>query len=356
MDTIPEKGIIDTALKKGYSLNKDSNNILLGEEAKSLILKYIGMQKDVVNSKDNYLNRGLDTSYRVTWVIEALDENMFKDEIFAQQLIDLALQKGYVISGNSPKDLLKNPKLAEKYYENLLNTYSADLKQAIEHENILSAELLNDKEFLANYIKLLKQKEIPNNNILKTLIQSKECAQAIKEDSELLQIIFENIEPSDLESFFEKFYSKEELKEFFKQNDKLQGKLLKISKLYNRDDTVLETLDFRMLDEKFENIPEYKMQIIAKNEKVQKELIGLDPYKLNLYDRMTQLVSTKTNRWNRFEQNILENLIDGYYNELITDLYEQAQAGDKINQEDIETLTFLFQKNVLIKISGIKNL
>ena len=59
---------------------------------------------------------------------------------------------------------------------------------------------------------------------------------------------------------------------------------------------------------------------------------------------MTQVVNSKTNRWNRFEENILNNLSDGYYDELIDDLYEQAQAGNKITQEDIETLTFLFSK------------
>ena len=166
----------------------------------------------------------------------------------------------------------------------------------------------------------------------------------IKADVELLQTVFEKIEPNNLKKFFDKFYSKEELVGIFNQSDKLQGKLLKLSRLYNRDDTVLETLDFRLLDEKYSNIPEYKIQLIAKMQTTQEDILKLDPYKLSLYNRMTQLVSKKTNSWNRLEENILKNLTDGYYNELIEDLRVNEQEGENLGIENIESLTFLFSK------------
>ncbi|MCI8546594.1 MAG: hypothetical protein HFJ44_05095 [Clostridia bacterium] len=339
-EKIPENEIIDTALKRGYQISSKSNKILLGEEAKKLVLEYIGREKDL---QENYINQGRE-NYKVRSAIEALDESIFEDVELANQITHLAIQKGYKLSDNSPNHLKNIPQLAENYYQDLLNNFSNDIKETLRTKNILSAELIKNKEFIRKYIKLLKQKEIPNDNILESIIESEECMKVIKENPELMQNVFDNIGPNNLEKFFNKFFSKEELQQFFSQNDKLQGSLLRISKLYNKDDTVLETLDFKMLDEKYETIPDYKMQIIAKNEQVQKQIIELSPYKLNLYNRMTQVVNSKTNRWNRFEENILNNLSDGYYDELIDDLYEQAQAGNKITQEDIETLTFLFSK------------
>jgi hypothetical protein len=151
--------------------------------------------------------------------------------------------------------------------------------------------------------------------------------------------------PSNLEDFFNKFFSNEEIKKIFENQDKLSGKLLQISQLYAKDNTVLQSLNGKLLEEKYQDIPNYKMQLIAKNPEFQELILGLNDYEYTLYSKMTQSVSRKTDRWNRFDQNIVENLSDGDYKELITDLYEQAKQGNKINSKDIETLTFLLSKD-----------
>lgn len=106
----------------------------------------------------------------------------------------------------------------------------------------------------------------------------------------------------------------------------------------------MQSLNGDLLGEKYKDIPNYKMQLIAKNPEFQSKILGLNDYEYSLYSKMTQLVSQKTDRWNRFEQNIVENLSDGDYEELITDLYEQAKQGNKITTTDIETLTFLLSR------------
>ena len=72
-------------------------------------------------------------------------------------------------------------------------------------ETILSQELIRDKSFLINYINILKKKKIPSFDILERLTQIDEYRQVIKADVELLQTVFEKIEPNNLKKFFDKF-------------------------------------------------------------------------------------------------------------------------------------------------------
>ena len=142
-------------------------------------------------------------------------------------------------------------------------------------------------------------------------------------------MVFEQVTPSNLEEFFDKFFSNEELKEIFNNQEILTGKMLRVSQLYSKDPSVLQSLNGELLGEQYQDIPNYKMQLIAKDSKFQSKILGLNNYEYSLYNKMTQLVSHKTDRWNRFEQNIIDNLSDGYYGELINDLYEQAKKETK---------------------------
>ncbi len=211
-------------------------------------------------------------------------------------------------------------------------------------KNILSPELLKSKEFLENYINLLKQKGIDDETIVSSLTYNEECTNTLKNNLELFQSVFENITPANLEKFFNKFFSDKELEALFTEEQDLQGKLLRVSQLYAKDNTILQSLNGELLKDQYQNIPNYKMQLIAKNSRFQDSILGLNDYEYSLYNKIAQLVSQKTDRWNRFEKNIVENLSDGYYGELISDLYEQAKKGNKITAKDLENLTFLLSK------------
>ncbi len=327
-------------------IGKHSSAILLGENAKTAILQYIEMQKG--NSKNDNLfeRKKSDYQWRLSCILEYLDKSLLLDNNFKEQLLDLAIEKGYRIKESSQTYLKQNSELAENYYKELLENNAVD---ELLNANILNPELVKNKNFLQNYINILSQRGIDNETIVSTLTHNEECISVFKTDIELFQSLFEQIAPSNLEDFFDKFFNDEEIKEFFTKQDKFRGKLLQLSRLYTKDSTILQSLNGKLLGEQYQDIPNYKMQLIAKNPKFQSKILGLNDYEYRLYSKMTQLVSQKTDRWNRFEQNIVENLSDGYYGELITDLYEQAKKGNKMTIKDIETLTFLLSRDCLSK-------
>lgn len=338
---LPSGGIIDTAFRGGYSFDKNTTPILIGENAKKAMLQYIEIQKEIDNNKGDYSF----TLYRINCLFKTLNESLLQDVEFREKLFDSAIENGYRISQNSPQYIKQNGRFAEIYYRELLENNT----EGILKKNILSPELLRNKSFLENYINLLKQKGIKNETIIDSLTYNQDCINALKNDSELFRFVFETITPTNLQSFFDKFFSKEELKLLFADDRDLQGKLLRVSQLYNKDNTILQSLNGRMLEDKYQSIPNYKMQLIAKMPTFQDAILGLNDYEYSLYNRMVQVVSKKTARWNRFEKNIVENLSDGYYGELIRDLYEQDRQGNHMSDKELETLTFLFSRENISK-------
>lgn len=325
---LPTDGIIDTAFKNIYKLNKDSIGILKGTKAKNVIMQYIKLK-----------NTSLDN---ISSALACLDKDVFSDTEFKEELFDIALKRGWSIRQNSPEHLRHEPKLAENYYIKLLENNGIITND----KSILDATLINNTEFVQKYIKLLSSKGITNDEILKTLMYNGDCANALKNNAEVFKLVFEQVTPTNLEEFFNTLYKdRKELDEFFANDNNFQGKLSRLSKLYNRDSEILKTLDSRLLDEKYANIPAYKMQIIGADKQVQEQILSLTDYQYMLYSKMVQCVAQKTDRWNRFDYCILDNLADGYYVELVDDLYEQANQGNKITAKDIETLTFLCSKS-----------
>ena len=340
---LPSNGIIDTAFKRGYTFGKDSTPVLVSKHAKKAILQYVEMQKNTNDNTDKnnlFTRRTLSSQMKLSYLLENLDESLLLDVEFREKLLDLAIEKGYKITEYSPMHLKQIDRLAENYYRDLLENNI----DGILTKNILSSELLKNKGFLESYINLLKQKGIDNETIVSSLTYNEECTNVLKNNFELFQSVFENVTPTNLEKFFNKFFSDKELDALFTEEQDLQGKLLRVSQLYAKDNTILQSLNGELLKDQYQSIPNYKMQLIAKNSRFQDRILGLNDYENSLYNKIAQLVSQKTDRWNRFEKNIVENLSDGYYGELINDLYEQAKQGNKITAEDLETLTFLLSK------------
>ena len=333
---IPTNGIIDTAFKEGYYLGNTSPAILLGSEAKQAILQYIKMIKYDKND-DIFKKANSNSQLRLSSILENIDEKLLLDDDFKKQLLDLAVEKGYKISVSSKVYLKQNSILAENYYKDLLEENPNKLMD----ENILSPELIQNKEFLHNYIKMLSDNGIDEKTIIDSLIMDPKCLNVLKNDIGLFQQVFEEMEPSDLAGFFDKIFTEEELEAVFKNQDKLNGKMFRLSQLYAKDKMILKELNGKLLGEKYSNIPNYKMQIIARQPKFEDQILQLNDYEYAIYSKTTQLVSQKTNRWNRFEESIVNNLSNGYYSELVADLYEQAKQGNKITEKDMEALTFL---------------
>lgn len=344
---IPTNGIIDTAFKNGYILNSSSPDILVGEKAKRAILRYLEIKTDGVSQGNLFNNNELiKININISSLLRCIDESIMTDEEFKNKFIDSIIMSGYKVADDSPSYLLQNDRIAEIYYKDILENNNVD---DILDKSILNAELLKNKKFLNNYIVLLKQKGISTETIVNTLIQNEECVSTLKNDLELFEIVFENINVSNLNTFFDNFFDNNELDSILSDSENLNGKLLRLSNLYAKDKTILQCLNGNLLDERYSNIPDYKMQIIAHDNKFQHMILELNDFEYILYSKMTHLVSEQTDRWNRFEKNIVEHLADGLYSELIEDLHRQANNGNKITDKNIETLTFLFSKTCTTK-------
>ena len=103
---LPINGIIDTAFKNRYRLDKDSLGILKGDKAKIAIMQYIKMD-----------NRSLKD---ISVALSNLDRELFLDTEFKEKLFDTVLEKGWNIEPNSPEYLRHEPRLAERYYVELI--------------------------------------------------------------------------------------------------------------------------------------------------------------------------------------------------------------------------------------------
>lgn len=189
-----------------------SSAILLSVEAKTAILQYIEMQKENSKNDDLFGRNKSNSQLRLSLILEYLDKSLLLDVDFKNQLLDLAIEKGYKITEHSQTYLKQNSTLAENYYKDLLENNDVD---GLLNANILNPELIKNKNFLQNYINMLSQKGVDNDTIVSTLTHNEECINVLKSDIELFQSVFEQITPSNLESFFEKFFSDEEVKAFF---------------------------------------------------------------------------------------------------------------------------------------------
>ena len=356
-NTLFREGIIDIAFNNGYSFKNGNMPIFMSSSIRKAIMQHINKKEKLSKSDSDKISDLLEYLLDESKIQEVdeteklSNENISQYLNFKEELLDLVIKKGYKIDEYSPKNLKEDARLAECYYRDLLEKNGDIL-----HDDILNPELLKNEEFLQKYINLLKEKGIDSKIIISSLIHNEECKNTLKSNLELFSLVFESVSIENLKEFFNNFFTDEELNEILTNNKELQGKMLRISQLYANDNSILESLNGKLLDKKYQNIPNYKMQLIAKipedenyyRRGIQSKILSFSDYEYVLYERMAKLVSTKTDRWNRFEQNIVMNLKNEDYSELIADLYEQAKKGNKINIDDIEILTSLFSKEVYI--------
>lgn len=324
---LKEDGIIYTAFKNGYYYSDQTPLILRGKEGKTAILQYLDLQKN---------------GEQINWFPRYIDPSVLEDEKFKENYIRFLIQKRYELRTEDDQTLLQDARLARIFYERKLE-HGEDI--TYDRNNILNPSLIRQFSFMEQYIHMLKQKGIGNETILDTLTHSQACAEEIKKNPNLFQFIFHELRGDDLSSFFNRFFTQEELQQFFSKDISWQGEMQRFRELYQKDPTIIKTLEGKLLDERYQVIPLYKMQILAKQKMMQKQILGLSDFQLKLYQKMTEKISQKTTRWNRFEENIIGNLSeDGFYGELLSDLYEQSKKGDLITGQEMENLLFLFSR------------
>ena len=102
------------------------------------------MQKENFQNDDLFGRNKLDSQWRLSSLLEYLDESLLLDADFKKQLLDLVIERGYKITKHSPTYLKENSTLAENYYKHLLENNDVD---GLLNANILNPELIKNKIF-----------------------------------------------------------------------------------------------------------------------------------------------------------------------------------------------------------------
>ena len=126
-------------------IGKHSLPILLGESAKNAILKYVETQITNVQNNRSDGKNVLDIQWRLSGLLENLDDDLLLDDDFKRNILDLIIKTGYLIKVSSKDYLKQNGELAEQYYRKLSEKNSI---YELLNANILSPELIQNKSFL----------------------------------------------------------------------------------------------------------------------------------------------------------------------------------------------------------------
>lgn len=205
--------------------------------------------------------------------------------------------------------------------------------------DVLFPIVLQNSMNLEDVFKIFTKKGLKNYEIFDILGES--AKDTILNNPQLFEKLLEYSDGLGLQIIVDKFFSKDELRQFFARED-LPERLKRLGELYKNDSQILSDLNPKMLSEKYKNIPLYKIQLISRIPELQESVLGLTEFELNLYTRMSRNISRKTDNWQEFENNILLNFKKGPYKQLIEDMQETAKQGKKISHEELEKLTNLF--------------
>lgn len=346
-------GIIKKAFERGYIYSENTNELLKGKRGKTAIIEYLNMQEDK-RKDDDIFNK---TNYKVEGLMQYLSEDVLENEI-----VDIAKKKGYQIKSTSRECLKNRSDLALDYYRNIKI-------DDIDRESILSESLLANKEFLEEYFKVLEEKGLSREYILSTITKNKEFVETIKKDSNNIEFFLKTIEPKRLEEFLKIFYSDEEIKQVLTDDGNvLNGRLKRLSKLYKFDpeiissenarstDYLIKGMDGRLLNERYSDIPNNKLQIIARDPNLQYELLSLSNNEYKIYSLMSANISEKTDRWNEYDNNFIKKLGAGNYKELIDNIGSDIE-NDNITQTELENMIKLFStQRTYVKHKNVFNI
>lgn len=205
--------------------------------------------------------------------------------------------------------------------------------------DILFPKLLQNTTNLEKLFEVLNGQGMRNYEIFDILSDS--AKKTISSNPQLFEKLLEYSNGQELQIIINKFYTKDELKQLFDRED-LPETIQRLGELYKNDSQILRDLNPKMLSKNYQKIPLYKIQLISRIPELQETVLSLKEFELNLYIRMSNSISSKTNNWQEFENNILMNLKKGSYSQLLENMQESARLGNKISHDELEKLTNLF--------------
>lgn len=204
--------------------------------------------------------------------------------------------------------------------------------------DILFPKLLQNTTNLEKLFEVLNGQGMRNYEVFDSLSDS--AKKTISSNPQLFEKLLEYSNGQELQIIINKFYTKDELKQLFARED-LPETIQRLGELYKNDSQILRDLNPKMLSKNYLKIPLHKIQLISRIPELQETVLSLKGFELNLYIRMSNSISSKTNNWQEFENNILMNLKKGSYSQLLENMQESARLGNKISHDELEKLTNL---------------
>ena len=361
---------IKSKLDKSYILNSNSPQSL--KKNKELVLRTV---------KKN------------AYYIDEIEQSLFDDPIFRQQIVDIAIQNGYKLSKNSPLFLKENKDLIKLSIEDPITAYSIyDLELSVAEDKkfinelvkisskderhfdrfssanelpqylktneeyilkryelmiqngqginslLISKDLIsNNPEFIADFINLLNNNGI--NFSIDSLLETEELKNEIKNNPNCIETLLKNT-PKKVGETLNKLFTKEEQKAFMNKEN-LPSSLSELAALYKEEPNIINTASFELFEKPLSNLNEYTKYLFASYEKGQEELLEMPLDKRELFVMLSNYASNSVGDSNRIIHGIFKNMNNENYAELINEFRTSITNAENVLSDDIARLASL---------------
>ena len=243
---------------------------------------------------------------------------------------------------NDDKKIEQLEKLTEernKAY--VIATIQDDDKKIGQLENLIEEE---NKEKVIKTIqdddkKLEQLEKITNKDIILADINILSYIKRHKNNSKINRMLLKHVDLNEetLEIIGDEYSLSEEQKQ-------------KIKSLYEKNDELLKTINYKILDEKYADL-EDKLSIITTYKDIQQEILGLDDIQYKVFIETLQEHETRNGEWINFTSKIVSNLCNGQYEELIKNIQDK-----ELTEEDIRNIGNIISKENIFNIKNLEDI
>ncbi len=292
-----------------------------------------------------------DNSIR-TVILSITDEDMQID--IALKTLNYEDLKYYMEEGGST-ELSQNKKFAE--VQNLLKYIDKTKKSRNDDEKLEGVKTLNNEHLKLEIINTIND-DAKKAQAIYSISDEKlkiEAITTLKDDNIKLDCIRRLSHDSII--YYRRTQDIDFVKcniDFFVENEGFKGQVSTqvLQELYEKNNSVIQTIDFRMLQPKYiELLGENKINLISCYPKIQEQFLALGEKESSLFSKCIEEYTERmqTDEWTVLAYELLENLSNGEYKELLNNI-DSSQA---LSQEDLHTLTQVLQNTNWCKISNL---
>ena len=129
-----------------------------------------------------------------------------------------------------------------------------------------------------------------------------------------------------LKTIYDKDKKIETAKKIYALNDR-QTKILK--QLMEKNEELLETIDFKILDERYSDL-EGNLQTITCYQDIQEKILALNEQEYKIFIQTLKEYEKRNEKWINFTSKVISNLYDDQYKDLLNDIKDKNLTEDEI--------------------------